>query len=139
MLTKSLFGVRNMMAMQPIINQSSMLAANSQRGFAWTKKQEAVKKWNIVKDDEVEVISGRYKGQRGKVIKVKRNKNMLIVKGVNLKYQAVDDEEMVRRRKIVQIEGPVHYSNVALICPETGLATRIRHGFLENGEKVRVS
>ena len=86
MLTKSLFGVRNMMAMQPIINQSSMLAANSQRGFAWTKKQDALKKWNIVKDDEVEVISGRYKGQRGKVIKVKRNKNMLIVKGVNLKY-----------------------------------------------------
>ena len=56
-----------------------------------------------------------------------------------MKYQAIDDEEMVRRRKIVQIEGPIHYSNVSLICPESGQPTRIKNGYLEDGSKVRVS
>ena len=46
---------------------------------------------------------------------------------------------MVRRRKIVQIEGPIHYSNVSLICPESGQPTRIKNGYLEDGSKVRVS
>ena len=72
-------------------------------------------------------------------MKVLRKENKVIVKGINLKYKQVDDEEMVRRRKTVQIEAPVHVSNVSLIDPSTNEPTRIRYGFLENGQKVRVA
>ena len=85
------------------------------------------------------MLSGPQKGQTGKVMKVLRSKNALIVKGINLKYKQVDDEEMVRRRKTVQVEAPVHVSNVSLIDPENNKATRITYGFLEDGSKVRVS
>jgi large subunit ribosomal protein L24 len=63
----------------------------------------------------------------------------VLVAGVNLKNKKVDDEEMVRRRKTVQKEGPIHVSNVSLIDPETARPTRIRYGFLEDGEKVRIA
>ena len=58
---------------------------------------------------------------------------------MNLKYITVDDEEMQRVKKVIQKESPIHISNVALIDPETGRATRILNGYLEDGTKVRVS
>jgi len=90
------------------------------RGFGWTPKQKPIKNWTIVKEDRVEMLSGRYKKQQGKVLYVNRKKNQVTVSGVNLKYITVDDEEMQRRKKVVQREFPVHVSNVALIDPETG-------------------
>ena len=56
-----------------------------------------------------------------------------------MKYITVEDEEMQRRKKVVQKEFPIHVSNVALICPETNRATRITTGYLEDGTKVRVA
>ena len=47
------------------------------------------------------VNSGRYKNTQGKVLKVYRKTNQVLVAGVNLKYKKVDDEEMVRRKKTV--------------------------------------
>ena len=52
-------------------------------------------------------------------MKVDRKKNLVTVSGINLKYLNVEDEEMVRRKKVVQREFPVHVSNLALIDPET--------------------
>ena len=92
-----------------------------------------------MKDDFVQVISGRYKNTQGKVLRVYRDTNQVLVAGVNLKYKRVDDEEMVRRRKTVQKESPVHVSNVSLLDPESGKPTRIKYGFLEDGTKVRIS
>ena len=56
-----------------------MNPAQQLRYFAWTPIQKPLKKWNIVRDDMVEVITGKYKKQQGKVIKVLRNKNQVIV------------------------------------------------------------
>ena len=50
---------------------------------------------------------------------VDRKKNQVTVAGVNLKYITIDDEEMQRRKKVVQKEFPVHISNVSLLDPET--------------------
>ena len=72
-------------------------------------------------------------------MRVYRKTNQVLVAGVNLKYKRVDDEEMVRRRKTVQKESPVHISNVSLIDPEKAVPTRIKYGFLEDGSKVRIS
>ena len=48
------------------------------------KPADLLKSWKIVKGDFVEVISGSYKGQRGKVLRVQRDRNGLIVEGINL-------------------------------------------------------
>ena len=89
------------------------------RQFAWRPVQVPFKSWNVVKDDFVEILTGKYKRQQGQVLNVNRKKNQVTVKGVNLKFITIDDEEMQRRKKVVQKEFPVHYSNVALIDPET--------------------
>ena len=62
-----------------------------------------------------------------------------MVQGVNLKFITVDDEEMQRRKKVVQKEFPIHVSNVNLVDPETGRATRVSTGYLEDGTKVRIA
>ena len=49
----------------------------------------------------VEVNTGKYNKQQGKVLEVIRKKNQVVVQGVNLKYMTVEDEEMQRRRKVV--------------------------------------
>ena len=49
----------------------------------------------------------------------------------------IDDEEMQRRRKVVQKEHPIHISNVALIDPESGKPTKVATGYLDDGTKVR--
>ena len=109
------------------------------RGFAWTPIQKPLKQWNIVKDDTVEVLSGKYAKTQGQVLRVMRKKNQVIVKGVNFKFLTVEDEEMQRRKKVVQKEFPIHVSNVALIDPESGQPTKIKYGFLEDGQRVRVA
>ena len=70
-------------------------------GFAWTPKQVPLKKWQIVKDDNVVVNTGRYKFTQGKVLSVNRKKNQVTVAGVNYKFITVEDEEMQRRKKTV--------------------------------------
>ena len=86
--------------------------------FAWSPKPATFKHWTIVRGDNVEILTGRYKKQQGKVLKVYRKKNMVTVQGVNLKYKTVDDEEGQRRIKVAQKEFPVHVSNVSLVDPE---------------------
>ena len=83
-------------------------------------------------------ISGKNKGQQGKVMKVFRKKNKVLVQGVNLQYKMVEDDEGVRRKKVAQIEAPLHVSNVSLIDPETSLPTRIRYGYLKDSPKTKV-
>jgi len=72
-------------------------------------------------------------------LRVFRKTNQVLIAGVNLKYKKVDDEEMVRRKKTIQKESPVHVSNVSLIDPETTKPTRIKYGYLEDGTKVRIA
>jgi transcription antitermination factor NusG len=62
----------------------------TQRFFGFRPKQEPIKRWNIVKDDFVQVIAGRYKNTQGKVLRVYRKTNQVLVAGVNLKYKRVD-------------------------------------------------
>ena len=122
------------------------------RAFGHRPTQVPIKSWNIVKDDFVQVTEGRYKNSRGKVMKVLRRNNHIVVSGVNMvsilfnvltlllqKYKTVEDEEYQQRKKIIQKEFPIHVSNVALIDPQLDLPTKIKYGYLEDGTKVRLS
>ncbi|MDR0741641.1 MAG: 50S ribosomal protein L24 [Rickettsiales bacterium] len=91
----------------------------------------------IKKDDEVIVISGKYKGVKGKVLEARPTESRVVVEGVNRhKWHIKPTQE--KPGHILDREAPMHVSNVALIDPKTKKATRA--GFkLENGKKVRIS
>jgi len=87
-------------------------------------------KYKIKKGDIVEVISGRSvdKGERGEVIKVYRNKQRVSVQGVNIlkKHQGqIQTQGRSMTPGIIEFEGPVHISNVMLVCPKCDEITRV--------------
>ncbi len=87
-------------------------------------------KFKIRKGDIVEVISGRAddKGERGEVIKVYRKKQRVTVQGVNIrkKHQGqIQTQGRSMTPGIIEFEGPVHISNVMLVCPKCNETTRV--------------
>jgi len=94
------------------------------------------KKFKIRKDDTVEVIAGKDKGKRGTVVRVIRDKDRVIVSGVNIVKKAMRKKSQQDRGGIVEVEAPLHISNVAIVCKKCG-PTRI--GFkLDGDKKIRV-
>ena len=91
----------------------------------------------IKKGDEVVVISGKYKGVKGKVLQVRPSESRVVVEGVNRhKWHIKPTQEQPGH--IVDREAPIHVSNVALIDPKTKKATRAGYK-MEGDKKVRVS
>ena len=91
----------------------------------------------IKKGDEVVVISGKYKGVKGKVLQVRPTESRVVVEGVNRhKWHIKPTQE--KPGHIVDREAPIHVSNVALIDPKTKKATRAGYK-MEGDKKVRVS
>ena len=93
-------------------------------------------KFRLRRGDEVIVVSGRDKGRKGRIVRMQRDRERVIVQGAN----------MVKRHTrpsagqpggIVEKEAALHISNVALVDPKTGEASRIGYKFLEDGRKVR--
>nr|YP_009397490.1 ribosomal protein L24 [Dasyclonium flaccidum]ARW66676.1 ribosomal protein L24 [Dasyclonium flaccidum] len=72
-------------------------------------------KSKIKKGDNVKVISGKCKGQTGKVIKIMSKKNYLIIDNINLKTKHLKPKSTEEKGKIEKVEGPIHYSNVKII------------------------
>ena len=88
----------------------------------------------IKKGDLVKVIAGKDKDKEGKVIAVNKNKNTLLVEGVNMITKHAKPSMANQQGGIVHQEGPIHASNVMLI--HEGKATRV--GFkMEGDKKVR--
>ena len=91
----------------------------------------------IKRDDEIIVIAGRDKGKRGKVTKVLPN-DKLLVGGINVvKKHQRPNPQMGVPGGIIEIEAPLHVSNVAIFNPSTKKADRV--GFkVDGGKKIRV-
>ncbi|MCY4043742.1 MAG: 50S ribosomal protein L24 [Cellvibrionales bacterium] len=90
----------------------------------------------IKANDEVIVISGRDKGKRGKVLKVKDNGKLLISNVNMVKKHQKANPNLNQPGGIVDKEAPIDASNVAIFNPETQKADRV--GFrIEDGKKVR--
>jgi large subunit ribosomal protein L24 len=93
----------------------------------------------IRKGDVVIVISGKDKGKTGKVTRVLREDDRLVVEGLNLMKRHMRPTPRAPAGGIVEREQPMHACKVMLIDPKTGKATRARFKTLENGKKVRVA
>jgi len=92
----------------------------------------------IRKNDNVVVTTGKDRGKRGRVLKVLADRNRVVVEGVNfINRHTKPNPSKNIKGGIVKREASVHASNVQLICPECGAATRIGHRLLGDGRKVR--
>jgi large subunit ribosomal protein L24 len=89
----------------------------------------------IRKDDTVEVLTGDDKGTRGKVLRVIRAENKVVVEGVNKVYRHLKPSRRNPQGGRLSKEMPVNASNVALVDPSTGKATRVGVRFLPDGSK----
>lgn len=92
----------------------------------------------IRRDDTVLVISGKDKGKIGKVKKVFPLKGRILVEGVNVVKRHMRARSAEQPSGIIQMESPIHISNVKLICPLCGEATSVGYTVKGNGKKSRV-
>lgn len=93
---------------------------------------------NLKVGDKVVVIAGSSKGKEGKIIKVLRDENKVIVEGCNIikKHKKGNGQET---GGILELEAPIHASNVMIIDPKTKKRTRIGHTIDKDNKKIRIA
>ncbi len=96
-------------------------------------------KLHIRKNDTVIVLTGEDKGKKGKVLKVLVDKRRAIVEGVNMVSKHTKPSAKHPQGGIVKQEASIHISNLSLIDPKSGKATRISIKRTEDGKKIRVA
>jgi large subunit ribosomal protein L24 len=92
-------------------------------------------------DDNVIVISGKDKGKTGKVIRVEPDKGRVYVEGLNMikRHQRPVAGRPNLQVGVIEKEGPIHVSNVAIVDPKEHKPTRVGHTTNEQGKRVRVA
>ena len=91
----------------------------------------------IRKGDQVIVITGKYKGQKGNVLKVREER--VVVENVNLvKRHTKPNPQANKPGGIIEREASIHASNVMLFNPASGKGERVGYKTLDDGRKVRV-
>lgn len=93
----------------------------------------------IKKGDTVVVTRGKNRGKRGKVLKVLRDKDRVIVEKVNMVKKHSKPSQANPTGGIVEREGSLAMSSVMPVDPKTNKPTRVGFKVLENGTKVRVA
>jgi large subunit ribosomal protein L24 len=98
-----------------------------------------VDKVKLKKNDEVQVIQGRDRGARGKVLRVLPATGKAIVERINMvKRHTKPNPSRQVKGGILEREAPIRLSNLMLICPECGKPTRVGRKRLEDGSGARV-
>ncbi|MFC1964568.1 50S ribosomal protein L24 [Chloroflexota bacterium] len=92
----------------------------------------------IRKNDNILVIAGKNKGQKGKVRFAYPKDKRILVEGINFIKRATKARGTVRQAGIIELEAPIHISKVMLICDKCNHPTHIGSRFLEDGRKVRI-
>jgi large subunit ribosomal protein L24 len=82
-------------------------------------------KLHIRKGDEVIILAGKNKGDKGKVLKVLVKEQKAIVEGANMVSKSTKPSAKNPQGGIVKQEAPIHISNLSLIDPKSGKATRV--------------
>ncbi|MFZ0051430.1 MAG: 50S ribosomal protein L24 [Desulfobaccales bacterium] len=92
----------------------------------------------LKKNDLVEVIAGKEQGKTGKILKVIRETNQVLLEKINMIKRHTRPSPTTGQGGIVEKEGPIHVSKVKLVCPKCATATRFGLGRTGEGKKVRV-
>ncbi|HHW69306.1 MAG TPA: 50S ribosomal protein L24 [Tenericutes bacterium] len=93
---------------------------------------------NFKTGDKVVVIAGKDKGKEGKIVKIFRDENKVIVENINMIKKHIKPNGQ-NAGSIVEMEAPIHASNVMIIDPKTKKRTRIGHTTDKKNNKIRIS
>ena len=97
---------------------------------------EAAHKFKLKKEDSVQIIAGKDKGKKGRILKILRDKDRVVVEGANLVKKAKKRKNQQDRGGIIEVEAAIHSSNVAIVCKKCG-PTRIGYK-LDGKNKTRI-
>ena len=92
----------------------------------------------IRKDDTVVIITGKDRGKKGKVRRAFPDEDRVVVEGLNMIKRHSRARRATRQAGIIELEAPIHVSDVMLVCNKCGNPTRINFRFLDDGKKVRI-
>ena len=95
-------------------------------------------KVHVKTGDTVMIISGKDRGNSGKVLQVSPKEGKVIVEGCNLVTKHVKPRAVGQQGGIVKAEAPLYACKVMPVCPKCGKPTRVGHMVKEDGTKVRV-
>lgn len=93
--------------------------------------------FRIRKGDTVQIISGNYRGKKGRVLKVFPKKERAIVEGVNFIKRHTRPNQQNPQGGIIEKEAPIHVSNLRLSLDNQPV--KVGYKFLKDGKKVRYS
>jgi large subunit ribosomal protein L24 len=94
---------------------------------------------HIKKGDIVEIIAGDHKGATGRVLRVIREKNRVVVQGHNIAKKHVRPSRKNPQGGRINVEQPIHISNVLPVNPKSSKGGRVRFEVDENGGKKRLA
>jgi large subunit ribosomal protein L24 len=92
-------------------------------------------KYKVRKNDQVQIIVGKDQGKSGRILKVDRDRARVVIEGLNMVSKAVRPKSQNEKGGIIQIEAPLHISDVMIMCKKCG-PTRVGYRF-EGDNKVR--
>lgn len=95
----------------------------------------SVHKFKLKKEDNVQIIAGKDKGKQGRILKILRDKDRVVVEGRNMVKKAQKKRSQQDRGGIAEIEAAIHASNVMIVCKKCG-PTRIGYKFGDKDPKT---
>ena len=98
----------------------------------------ANKGFNVKKDDIVQVLTGKEKGKKGKILALFPESGKVTVEKLNMLKRHMKSDGKSRQAGIVEKEGAIHISNVLIVCDKCGKGVRIKRKKLEDGKRVRI-
>jgi large subunit ribosomal protein L24 len=96
------------------------------------------KKLRLKKGDVVIVVSGNDQGKKGKILSIDKKRGRIIVEGVHMIKKHMRPRKQGDQGGIIEKEAALHLSNIKLVCPKCGEATRVQKANLDNKKSVRV-
>ena len=100
--------------------------------------KKASYKLHLKKDDIVQVIAGKEKGKKGKVLAIFPAEERLTIEKLNIVKRHTKGDGKSRQSGIVEKEGKIHISNVLMVSDKVGKGVRTKLKKLEDGKRVRV-
>lgn len=95
-------------------------------------------KMRLKKNDMVQILSGKNRGKRGKVLEISPKEGKIIVEGCNVVTKHVKPRKMGEQGGLIKAEAPMYACKAMVVCPKCGKPTRTGIKILEDGKKVRV-
>jgi large subunit ribosomal protein L24 len=93
---------------------------------------------HVKKGDKVQVISGKDKGKQGVILEAYPSRERVLVEGVNIVKKHSKPSQLNPQGGIIEMEAPIHVSNVMPLDPKTNEPTRVGYKIVD-GKKVRIA